>query len=230
MKCPLAPALISEPPNIPRESYMATPGKSRQSGIPGPGRTSSIPTPGRPRSASSLYQGVPAPSAIYANNEMSRAFADAIRANDPAQHRLNTAMSTSSLSSLSPKSASAAAPSGRRSVAGRPSSVASSSSVLSQPARGPVKTPITSTRPSSRAASRQSDAYSAARTRSFEVGDNVRIESLGFEGVLRYLGEIDGKPGQWAGVQLGGGFVGKGKNNGSVGGYASSLSSLVALV
>ena len=62
-------------------------------------------------------------------------------------------------------------------------------------------------------------ARSVSRSgRPFEVGDNVRIESLGFEGVLRYLGEIDGKPGMWAGVELSGGFAGKGKNNGSVAG------------
>ena len=62
-------------------------------------------------------------------------------------------------------------------------------------------------------------ARSASRAgRGFDVGDNVRIESLGFEGILRYLGEIDGKPGMWAGVELGGGFAGKGKNNGSVAG------------
>jgi dynactin complex subunit len=54
--------------------------------------------------------------------------------------------------------------------------------------------------------------------RPFETGDNIRIESLGFEGTLRYLGEIDGKTGQWAGVELGGGFAGKGKNDGSVNG------------
>lgn len=54
--------------------------------------------------------------------------------------------------------------------------------------------------------------------RDFDVGDNVRIESLGFEGVLKYLGEIDGKSGMWAGVELSGGFAGKGKNNGSVAG------------
>ncbi|EED77467.1 predicted protein [Postia placenta Mad-698-R] len=54
--------------------------------------------------------------------------------------------------------------------------------------------------------------------RSFEEGDNVRIESLGYEGTLKYLGEIDGKPGHWAGVELSGGFAGKGKNNGAVNG------------
>ncbi|KAF6762946.1 CAP-Gly domain-containing protein [Ephemerocybe angulata] len=195
---------------------MATPGKPRQSGIPGPGRASSIPTPGRPRSASGVHP-IAATSSQDSTHEMSRAFADAMKYNDPAQHRLNAA-SSMSLSSLSPKSASVVPPSGRRSVAGRPSSVASSSSALSASTRGGFKTPITSTRPSSRAASRQSESISTTKSRSFEVGDNVRIESLGFEGVLRYLGEIDGKPGQWAGVQLGGGFAGKGKNNGSVGG------------
>lgn len=51
-----------------------------------------------------------------------------------------------------------------------------------------------------------------------EVGDGVRLESHGFEGVLRFVGEIDGKPGLWAGVELSGGFVGKGKNDGSVNG------------
>jgi CAP-Gly domain-containing linker protein 1 len=50
------------------------------------------------------------------------------------------------------------------------------------------------------------------------VGDNVRIESLGFEGTLRFIGEIDGKPGLWAGVELSGGFSGRGKNDGTVNG------------
>lgn len=46
----------------------------------------------------------------------------------------------------------------------------------------------------------------------------MRIESLGFEGTLRFIGEIEGKGGLWAGVELSGGFAGKGKNDGSVGG------------
>jgi dynactin complex subunit len=52
----------------------------------------------------------------------------------------------------------------------------------------------------------------------FDVGENVRIESLGFEGTLRFVGEIDGKQGLWAGVELSPGFAGKGKNDGSVNG------------
>uniref|UniRef100_A0A0W0FSC5 CAP-Gly domain-containing protein n=1 Tax=Moniliophthora roreri TaxID=221103 RepID=A0A0W0FSC5_MONRR len=71
--------------------------------------------------------------------------------------------------------------------------------------------------------SRQSDVGIGIRSASRagwvpEPGDGVRIESLGFEGILRYVGEIDGKQGLWAGVELSGGFAGKGKNDGSVNG------------
>ncbi|QRW21286.1 CAP-Gly domain protein [Rhizoctonia solani] len=52
----------------------------------------------------------------------------------------------------------------------------------------------------------------------FEVGDAVKIESLGMEGTLRFMGEIDGKNGLWAGVELAPAFAGKGKNDGSVAG------------
>jgi CAP-Gly domain-containing linker protein 1 len=151
---------------------------------------------------------------------MSRAFADAIKANDPALHRTGR-ISEPTNPPLSPRAPHSFLPqTGRRSVAGRPSSSASASSTAgATPARpGPVTRTKT---PSMRSSSRQSDAFirSASRTgRPFEVGDNVRIESLGFEGTLRYLGEIDGKTGQWAGVELSGGFSGKGKNDGSVNG------------
>ncbi|KAJ7783014.1 hypothetical protein B0H16DRAFT_1671164 [Mycena metata] len=162
-------------------------------------RRSAIPTPGRSRSASSAGGAVPVPDVEY----MSRAFADAIKANDPALHRTSRT-SDFSVASLSPQSTS---------FAPRASSVASSSS-FKQPER--AKTPTT------RPASRQSDPFgrssSRAGPRVFEIGDNVRIESLGFEGVLRFSGSIDGKPGLWAGVELSGGFAGKGKNNGSVSG------------
>nr|GAT57604.1 predicted protein [Mycena chlorophos] len=118
-------------------------------------RKSAIPTPGRSRSSSSATKAVPVPDVAA----MSQAFAEAIKQNDPAQHR------------------------------------------------------------ASRPPSRQSDIFTKSAPRPFQVGDNVRIESLGFEGTLRYLGSIDGKPGVWAGVELSGGFVGKGKNDGSVNGH-----------
>ncbi|KAF8444512.1 hypothetical protein L210DRAFT_3642781 [Boletus edulis BED1] len=173
------------------------------SGIPTPGKTSGIPTPGRFRSASNVtIQPV-----LDTDDYASRTFAEAIRANDPAQHRASLTYNPPS-SSSSPKSAFSALQSGRRSVTGRPSSVTS--------------TPPTRTKtPSARPPSRQSDVAprSVSRaSRTFEVGDSVRIESLGYEGTLRYVGEIDRKPGLWAGVELSGGFSGKGKNDGSVNG------------
>ncbi|ETW80713.1 hypothetical protein HETIRDRAFT_434703, partial [Heterobasidion irregulare TC 32-1] len=142
---------------------------------------------------------------------MNAAFADAVKANDPAAHRPIQPHNTG------PASYSHLPQSGRRSVVGRPPSVASSSSAAASiPFRA---IPPRSKTPTTRPASRQSAAFDkgpARVDRSFDVGDNVRIESLGFEGTLRFIGEIDGKSGQWAGVELGGGFAGKGKNDGSV--------------
>ncbi|KAH9911458.1 uncharacterized protein B0H18DRAFT_1062562 [Fomitopsis serialis] len=190
-----------------------TPGRGRFSGIPTPGK-SAIPTPGRSRSASTTQQQPHTQDDDY----VSRAFADAIKANDPAQHRSSRASDVSN-ASLSVSSASQSSLSGRQSVNGRSSSAASSSSAVSPV---PPRTPASGSRNSvARPASRQSDVFARSSSRAgraFEVGDNVRIESLGFEGTLRFLGEIDGKPGHWAGVELSGGFAGKGKNNGVVSG------------
>ncbi|KAK7046094.1 hypothetical protein VNI00_007092 [Paramarasmius palmivorus] len=92
-----------------------------------------------------------------------------------------------------------------------PASHISMSRSVSQPQRS--KTP-THARPPSRSST------SSTTTGPFtpELNTPVRIESLGFEGTLRYIGPIDGKQGLWAGVELSGGFAGKGKNDGSVGG------------
>ncbi|EGN99907.1 hypothetical protein SERLA73DRAFT_72683 [Serpula lacrymans var. lacrymans S7.3] len=179
-----------------------TPGKPRYSGIPTPGKVSNIPTPGRFRSSSSAQNAAPDQDLEY----MSRAFADAIKSNDPAQHR--TSLSSTTSHPPSPPANVSFLKSGRRSVAGRPSSVASSSTANHR------KTPA-------RPASRQSDLFGRSVSRAgkvFDIGDNVRIESLGYEGTLRYIGEIEGKAGLWAGVELSGGFSGKGKNNGTVNG------------
>ena len=180
---------------------MTTPGKPRQSGIPG--RISSIPTPGRSRSSSTVHPRNPTTPV----DDMSRAFADAIKANDPSLHRNIPYPGRSSTISLSPQSVSY---SGRGSVVGQSSSASSTNTAISERAKTP-----TSTRMINRSPSRHSDIVGKPK-KAFEVGDNVRIESLGFEGTLRYLGEIDGKPGLWAGVELSGGFGGKGKNNGTV--------------
>ncbi|KAI0051630.1 hypothetical protein FA95DRAFT_243872 [Auriscalpium vulgare] len=194
-----------------------TPAKPRQSGIPAPGKSTGIPTPGRVRSTSSASQhsAIPTP-----DPDAMRAFNEAVKANDPAHHR-NGRASDATGASLSPKANGSLALSGRRSVTGRPPSVASTSSAAgSTPAATRFSASRTKT-PTARPPSRQSDTFFRSSSRldkSFEVGDNVRIESLGFEGTLRYLGEIDGKAGQWAGVELSGGFLGMGKNDGSVNG------------
>lgn len=195
------------------EGTMATPGKSRPSGIPA--RGSAIPTPGtRARSTSTVSNGT-GQHAPSEDEFMSRAFADAIRANDPAQHKPSRVSDVSTVSSLAPSLAS--------SSSRRPSSVTSASSAGSfAPPRSATSRASNTSKvhPLPRAPSRGGDVFrSVSRTgRAFDIGDNVRIESLGFEGTLRYIGEIDGKQGEWAGVELSGGFKGKGKNNGSVAG------------
>ncbi|ELU38460.1 CAP-Gly domain-containing protein [Rhizoctonia solani AG-1 IA] len=190
-------------------------------GIPTP-RLSSIPTPGsRPGTAQSGIPGRPRSStgtnttmAPRDSEAMSMALQDAIKAHDPTRYANNE---------LSPQLPSATVSiSGRRSVAGshRPPSVASTSSSR-------AKTPVSATsatRPRaslpSRPESRQSNiGRSLSRAgHEFEVGDAVKIESLGMEGTLRFMGEIDGKNGLWAGVELAPAFAGKGKNDGSVAG------------
>ena len=195
-----------------------TPGKVRQPTIPTLGKTTGIPTPGRLRSPSTASQQ--SGQLPQESHSMSRAFADAIKANDPAFHRTGR-ISEPAIPPPSPRALLSLLPqSGRRSVTGRPSSAASSSSHAGATPARPTLATRTKT-PSVRPSSRQSDTFirsSSRAGRSFEAGDNVRIESLGFEGTLRYLGEIAGKAGQWAGVELSGGFAGKGKNDGSVDG------------
>ncbi|KAF9231494.1 hypothetical protein BU15DRAFT_90898 [Melanogaster broomeanus] len=157
---------------------MSTPGK-RISGIPTPGKTSGIPTPGRFRSASNVHVQ---PLLEFDTEYASRAFAEAIKANDPAQHRTSLAHNPSS-SSSSPKSSFSVLPSGRRSVTGRPSSVASSSNQALARAKTPAARPP----------SRQSDAFTRSLSRAgqtFEVGDSVRIESLGFETGSQGSGQV----------------------------------------
>ncbi|KAL0563615.1 hypothetical protein V5O48_018450, partial [Marasmius crinis-equi] len=178
--------------------------KPRQTGIPTPGRpsggSSGIPTPGtRSRSSSQAGSYLPSSSSAGLDQEyMNLAFKNAVKANDPAAHRAGGGLVSPSSSSFSQSQ--------------------SQGSGLGQ-SIGRAKTP-TSMRPPSR----QSDAgLGAVRSVSRagwvpEVGDAVRIESLGFEGILQFVGEIDGKQGLWAGVELSGGFAGKGKNDGSVAG------------
>ncbi|CAE7228380.1 unnamed protein product [Rhizoctonia solani] len=192
-----------------------TPGRAinppRLSGIPTPGSRPGTATgiPGRPRSSTGS-------NTIHAPRDseaMSKALQDAIKAHDPTRYS----------NELSPQLPSATiSVSGRRSVASmqRPPSAASTSSTRS-------KTPVSATSASrprtslpARPESRTSNiGRSLSRAgHEFEVGDPVRIESLGMEGTLRFMGEIDGKNGIWAGVELTAAYAGKGKNDGSVSG------------
>lgn len=203
-----------------------TPGQPRTSGTLAPGKVSGLPTLGRARSGSSASQPSSIPVGEPFTPGMSRAFSDAVKANDPAQYRyaLGRTSEVNISSSLSPESVTFLAQSNIGPITGRPCSSASSSSHAGTtpvppryPTSGRPKTPN-----GARPASRQSDAITRSISRhgrDFEVGDNVRVESLGFEGTLRYVGVIGGKMGEWAGVELSGGFTGMGKNDGSVDGY-----------
>jgi hypothetical protein len=51
-----------------------------------------------------------------------------------------------------------------------------------------------------------------------QIGDNVKVANM--EGVLEYIGPVQGKPGTYAGVRLVGKFVNEGKNDGTVQGWA----------
>ena len=116
-------------------------------------------------------------------------------------------------------------PSGSR--ANRPP-VSARSSLASSSAGGNPFTPrrpsmassTTSTTPyARRPESRASNAQEGPGTRWAPlIGDRVRVGSLGMEGTLRFLGPTQFKEGVWAGVELEGGFAGKGKNDGSLDG------------
>ncbi|PWN52730.1 hypothetical protein IE53DRAFT_366962 [Violaceomyces palustris] len=65
---------------------------------------------------------------------------------------------------------------------------------------------------------RQMEPITSRRGRELEIGDHVRMEGTELTGVLRHLGPVQFKPGYYAGLELTGDSVGKGKNDGSVGG------------
>ncbi|KPV75269.1 uncharacterized protein RHOBADRAFT_53266 [Rhodotorula graminis WP1] len=68
------------------------------------------------------------------------------------------------------------------------------------------------TRPTSRQSGGGGDELTVGREVAFEIaGDKM-------EGTLRFVGEVEGKSGQWGGVELDAAFAGRGKNDGSVAG------------
>lgn len=54
-----------------------------------------------------------------------------------------------------------------------------------------------------------------------EVGDEITLDVGGvqMEGVMRFLGPVEGKDGVWGGVELDLEWQGRGKNDGTVKGY-----------
>ena len=145
----------------PLTSTMATPGRPRLSAIPTPGRGSGIPTPGTRSRSASTNAGPYATHTPTDADYVSRSLADAIKANNPAQHRPSPL-----LPPARPADVTTGGPP-------RPSSVASSVSSVS--ASQPIQRSKT---PTSRPKSRTSDVFtrshSRAGSRSFEVGDTVR--------------------------------------------------------
>lgn len=53
-----------------------------------------------------------------------------------------------------------------------------------------------------------------------EVGDIVDVPGM-MHGTIKFIGEVQGKKGHFAGVELSKEFAAKGKNDGDVDGYAS---------
>ena len=53
-----------------------------------------------------------------------------------------------------------------------------------------------------------------------EVGDMVDVPGM-MHGIIKFIGEVKGKKGHFAGVELSKEFAAKGKNDGDVDGYAS---------
>ncbi|WVW85108.1 hypothetical protein I302_107145 [Kwoniella bestiolae CBS 10118] len=211
---------------------LSTPGRSSTS-TP----TTGIPTPTTRRPRSSLGPGhVPTPST--SDEIMDKALQEALKVRPPSSLRHNGPEDPSSPSLLGVSSSGLGlgaprtpgvrpktplglgapmTPSASRSVSrtGRPSLSASTTNPFT-PRRTSMASSTTSTTPfARRPESRASNAHDTSKWVPV-VGEKVRINSMGYEGILRFLGPTQFKEGVWAGVELEGGFAGKGKNDGTV--------------
>ncbi|WVQ73438.1 hypothetical protein IAR50_003010 [Cryptococcus sp. DSM 104548] len=212
---------------------LSTPGR--------PSPSSGIPTPASRRPRSSLGPGQSLPSS---DDAMDRALQDVLRTRPPSSLRNHDDTASESSSHLSasyglpaprtpgvsrprtpsalggaPVTPSAASRSVSRAGLGLRSSLANSTTTPFTPRRTSMASSTTSTtpfarRPESRASERDPPTSKWVPV----VGERVRISSMGYEGTLRFYGATEFKEGVWAGVELEGGFKGKGKNDGNVGG------------
>lgn len=231
-----------------RLPQLSTPGRSLQTSPGGTPAGSGIPTPSSRRPRSSLGPGAPVAAKPDAA-EMDQALKDVLRRRPPSSlgrsDDPDTPTQPSSAAAASeyttpgrslqaprtpafrPRTPSAAIatptaasrPGSRPSLAAPRASLIGSTSTPSR--RSSMSTSTTSAvaapfrRPESRASITAEPKWSP------QVGDRVRLPSHGYEGTLRYLGPTHIRDGIWAGVELEGGFQGKGRNDGSVDGYVN---------
>ncbi|KAG8998402.1 hypothetical protein FRB90_012312 [Tulasnella sp. 427] len=205
-------------------STASTPGRARPSALPTPGRqisNSGIPAPGlRPRSSASGLMTADSNNLFISTSTTAdemKALSDAIRSNDPSTYRAGS----SGLASPALSDSVFAFNGGSTIVARK--SLSSRPSLDPKPQRcPPADSLLAAQQPQQPHLTFRTIAQIHARAMpppgQWEVGDPVRMENLGMEGTLRFLGEIAGKAGTWAGVELLPGFAGKGKNDGSVAG------------
>ncbi|EIW67626.1 hypothetical protein TREMEDRAFT_45156 [Tremella mesenterica DSM 1558] len=141
--------------------------------------------------------GMPAPRTPGVKPKVSSSLGLGHAPTTPGASRSVSRPSISSRSSLSASTA------GSHFITPRRPSMASSTTSATPHARRPE--------------SRASNAFDSIRFAPV-IGDRVRMSGVGMEGTLRFLGPTQFKEGVWAGVELEGGFAGKGKNDGSVNG------------
>ncbi|KAJ1020623.1 hypothetical protein NDA16_004016 [Ustilago loliicola] len=154
---------------------------------------------------------------------LSRESHSSLRSETPPTRAIPLARASPSASDLSPGSSSSLA----RAKSPLPSAVATTSRSVATPKRYSdiharssytpsmlSRTPSHTSHISSTAASRAREYV--RRGRELEIGDLVRMEGSELVGVLRHLGPVGFKAGFYAGLELTGDSVGKGKNDGSV--------------
>lgn len=222
------------PPNTPRATTA--------NGVSTAGSTpSSLPTAQHNRRASGIAYIRPSSVLGRSKHEVD-ALKEAMSKNDPQQYGASSPLLQDS-PSPSKGSTNAAGASGpteemRKRVMRRPSTVnlrASLARSTNTAVEGTFKVPVprtprtpavfshqprpmTPTNPLARSTSSYRTVAPRVSTAALVVGDGVLLDVAGtkMEGVLRFLGSVEGKDGIWAGIELDNEFHGLGKNDGSV--------------
>ena len=108
----------------------------------------------------------------------------------------------------------------------RPTTPTSGANYRSTSYAGQYARPQTPTNPfNSSTSSRFAQPHRDKRGNELEVGDEITLDVDGkqMEGVVRFLGSVEGKHGVWGGVELDLEWQGQGKNDGTVKGYVYVL-------